>query len=86
MGLRNNLFKAITHPTISCYVEEGKKSNQIDGLVGLFRLTRPNFRSFAPDNSPRYGTFYYNWDRKSPLEWEIWRNRLTKFKEFLSTY
>ena len=86
MNFKYNLLKATTHPSISCYVEEGKKSNQIDGLVGLFRLTRPNFSSFAPDNSPRYGTFYYNWDRKSTLEWELWRRRLSKLKTFLSTY
>lgn len=85
MTYKDRLIKAITHPTISSYIEEGKKGGGIDGFIEAFHIEKPDFyRCYK--TTPISIDYYYRWRDKPRREQDMWRTRLSKLREFFTTY
>ena len=85
MTRTSRIIKATTHQSMTCYVEENKKRCGHFELIEVFKQQHPDL-SNCYCTTPQLIGFYYRWGDKTPSECEMWRNRLTKLKEFLRTY
>ena len=85
MEFKDNLIKATTHPSISCYIEESKKRCGRFELIELFKQERPRLSQCNCDTPTNTG-FYHRWDSKTADECNMWRIRLRLLIDFLGTY